>query len=322
MTARRHSSLRARIVVAFAVFGAVVGAAFAALHWTRTLDHAGALGGAGIIAVLGYALGRYTARKVVAPIDQLGELMEGTPADQLADALANSTYDREVAALAERLEDALRRQADSVQREKRFMRYASHELRTPVAVARGAAELLDTLPATAAPDVRRPLDRIRRSVADMENIIEAFLWLGRSDAGYREEHDTDVATVVEGTVARYSHLVADKPVRVDVKLDGHPLVNAPAAVVDVVAGNLIANAFNYTNAGQVTVAVEPHSLTVADTGAGISGEMDACSTSFVRGDASTGFGLGLSIVKTLSERLGWRFWLDSDPTGTVARVYF
>lgn len=322
MSPRRHSSLRARIVVAFVVFGTVVGVAFTALHWSRTPGIAEAVGGGLLIAVLGYALGRYTARRVVAPIHHLGDLLETTAADQQADALATATYDREVAALAERLEDALRRQADLGRREQRFMRYASHELRTPVAVARGAVEILDSLPAATAPEVRRPLDRLRRSVADMENIIEAFLWLGRSDAGHREHHDTDVATVVEGTVARYSHLVDGKPVRVDVKVDGHPQVDAPPAVVDVVAGNLIANAFNHTDAGQVTVSIEPHSLTIADTGTGITGEVDACARSFVRGDASTGFGLGLSIVKTLSERLGWRFWLDSDPTGTIARVYF
>jgi signal transduction histidine kinase len=331
MNHRLRSSLRARIVVAFTALGLVFGfaavaIALAASHGARHLlpyRDLIAFGGAGALAVLGIVGGRLLARRVLAPIEALGELIDTHKAEDLADALADRTYDREIGALALRLEDAMRRLQASVSREQRFTRYASHELRSPVAVIKGAAELLRTLPECEAERVAGPLARIERSVAEMESLIHVFVWLGRERAELeRDDLATEVEPAVRTVAERYAHLAADKPVELELRVDGSPGVHAP--VVELVMGNLVANALHYTEAGRVTIDVNEHSVTVADTGPGMTAEhLDRAGESFVRGERSLGYGIGLSMVQSLADRFGWRLRLDSAPgQGTTARVYF
>ena len=218
----------------------------------------------------------------------------------------------------------MRRLAASVEREQRFTRFASHELRSPVAVIRGAAELMAAMPEVADGPARRPLERIERSVQDMESILRAFVWLGRERREAITTERTDVAAAVGAIVDRYRHLLGDKPVEIEVAADAHPVASAPPAVFDLVVGNLVANAFHYTETGKVEIAIAPGSVTVTDTGPGMPvDDLERAGDSFVRGDRSVGYGLGLSIATSLAERFGWRVWLDSSPGhGTSAVVYF
>lgn len=322
--------MRARIVGAFTAFGVVLGIAFAVMAWLIARNagdsnlEALVAGGAVAIAVLGLLVGRYTARRVLAPVEELGEIVDTSRPEQLADALASRTYDREIGALALRLEEAMRRLQGYVHREQRFTRYASHELRSPVAVIKGAVELLRAFPETEADKLQRPLERIERSVADMESILAAFVWLGRERSELLRAETTDVADAVRDTVSRYRYLVDAKPVSVEIHTAANPTVQAPSAVLDLIVGNLVANAFHYTEQGKVVVDIEPHSLSVTDTGPGIPlDQLDSAGESFVKGNRSVGYGIGLAIARSLSERFGWRLWFESQPgEGTVARLYF
>ncbi|MCG8425202.1 MAG: ATP-binding protein [Proteobacteria bacterium] len=70
--------------------------------------------------------------------------------------------------------------------------------------------------------------------------------------------------------------------------------------------------------------MDHHSLAVIDSGAGMGPEsVDACTQSYWRGVSSEGHGIGLSIVRSLSERFGWRLRIDSRVgVGTSAHLYF
>ena len=335
MSQRIRSSLRARIVLAFVLFGAVLGLAFMLVGWlahgafhalsanlARTV--AVTVSGGVVIAILGWIIGRIVAHRVLGPLEALGEVVEGSPPERLVETLAECTYDREVGVLALRLEDAMRRLQDFVDRERRFTRYVSHELRSPAAVIRGAAELLSALPEAEVPRVERPLARINRSVADMQEIIEAFLWLGREPADHETEEMADVVATVESVIGRYEHILEGKPVSVKIEATARPTVPAPGAVLGVVIGNLVANSFRYTNQGEVVIAIEEHAIEVRDSGVGMEQDsVDACTQSFWRGLSSEGHGIGLSIVRSLSERFGWRLWIDSQPgVGTTTKLYF
>jgi signal transduction histidine kinase len=280
-----------------------------------------AIGGL-VILIGGLVIGAYTARRMARPLAELAELIHSTPPGRLGEALAGRRLDREVQLLADRLRAALATVEAHAGRDQRFTRYASHELRSPVAVVKGAAELLRITPEAEADRVRRPLERIERATADMEAIIEAFLWLAREGSAGAPPSLQALAPIVERVIDRYRHLLAGKPVEVRVVHGAHPRVAAPPAVIEVVLGNLVANAFHYTERGEVAIELGGHGLVVRDTGPGMSEHLiEHFGQSFVRGEKSVGYGLGLSIALSLCEQFGWQLTIESElGAGTSAAL--
>ena len=87
-------------------------------------------------------------------------------------------------------------------------------------------------------------------------------------------------------------------------------------------GNLVANAFEHVERGEVTISTAPGAIFVEDTGAGIATDLlGDVRNPFVRGDSSSGHGLGLAIIEELCQRFGWTLSLASDGSrGTRAQI--
>ena len=98
-----------------------------------------------------------------------------------------------------------------------------------------------------------------------------------------------------------------------------PVVNADAAMVNRVIGNLLGNAIKYTDpGGTVTIKISDRGneilVSVKDTGIGIpSDHLPYIFDTFYRAGKSKGSGLGLSIAKTIIEAHGGRIWAESVP---------
>jgi signal transduction histidine kinase len=212
-----------------------------------------------------------------------------------------------------------------VEREHNFTRDASHELRTPLAVIRVAGDMMaedDTL----SPVARRSLGRIQAAGRDMETLIEAFLILAREgDTGLPDE-DFDALEALHAEVEKARPLLEGKPVRLELHELAPLRLRAPARVFSVLVGNLLRNACHYTDAGSVSITVRAGSVTIADTGVGMStDELARAFDPFYRGgdQRRDGQGIGLSIVRRLSERYGWPVNLESKAgTGTTATISF
>jgi signal transduction histidine kinase len=95
-------------------------------------------------------------------------------------------------------------------------------------------------------------------------------------------------------------------------------VSAAPDLAAIAIGNLLQNAFNFTDEGSVRVALNREALVIEDTGPGIPQAVrDRLFEPFVKGsdDASTGWGLGLSIVKRVVDYLGWVVRFDEAVNG-------
>ena len=211
-----------------------------------------------------------------------------------------------------------------VARERNFTRDASHELRTPLTVIRVAADLLETDPGLT-PRGQRSLQRIQRASRDMETVIDAFLILAREGEIATQNDEFAVADVVAEEVEKIQSLLDGKPVQLRVVADAQPLLRAPARVLGVMLGNLLNNAAQYTDHGDIEVRIETDRISVRDTGIGMTQEtLERAFDPFYRAQIDGGgMGLGLSVVRRLGERFGWPVTLQSSPgAGTLATILF
>jgi signal transduction histidine kinase len=212
-----------------------------------------------------------------------------------------------------------------VERERHFNRDASHELRSPLTVIQMAAEMLLADPALSETG-RRSVHRIRRAARDMEELIRAFLLLAReSEAGLPLE-SVCINDLVADEIERARLLAEDRPVTSSTRAECRLYLDAPERVLSVLLGNVLRNAFSYTDAGEVTVDIRPAVVVIRDTGVGMAPDrVREMYEPFVRGDAGRrgGHGVGLTIVRRLSDRFGWPVEISSQPgVGTRVEVRF
>ena len=212
-----------------------------------------------------------------------------------------------------------------VEREHHVTRDASHELRTPLTVIRVAGDMMredPELPACA----RRSLERIQAAGRDMEALIEAFLILAREgDTGLPDE-DFDAVEVLQEEIGKVRPLLEGKPVHLQLREEAPLHLRAPARVFSVLVGNLLRNACHYTDSGRIVVTVRADGVSIEDSGVGMSTEeLARAFDPFYRGgdQRREGQGIGLSIVRRLSERYGWPVKLESKAgIGTTATISF
>jgi signal transduction histidine kinase len=235
--------------------------------------------------------------------------------------------DAEVLSMINAVESFSERLRAFVERERVFTRDAGHELRTPVAVFKGSLDLLEE-------NRHRPrhelnaLARMRRTVQDMEALLETLLMLARESEVEMPREDV----VVNDLVASQIELLTPMAQRAGNTLSLHEnaelKVRAPNRIVEIVISNLMRNAVNYTQNGSVEVTVTPTSVRVKDSGVGMTGEqLERAFDPFYRADESRGLtkghGLGLAIVKRLVRQFGWRISAHSRPgEGTTIEVWF
>jgi signal transduction histidine kinase len=135
-----------------------------------------------------------------------------------------------------------------------------------------------------------------------------------------------VNEVVEEELERARALAEGKPVRSAVQASCRLVVEAPEKVLSVLLGNLLRNAFSYTDAGEVVVDIDPGVVVIRDSGIGIAPEkVGEMYRPFVREDSTRrgGHGVGLTIVRRLSDRFGWPVTIESQPgIGTRVEVRF
>jgi len=291
------------------------------------------LEGALVLAVFGFfalslVLGFWLSKRIMQPVSDLAARVQEMGRTGRADPLAPHFANDEIGQVAVALDDYSDKLTDLVERDREFNADVSHELRTPLAVIASTTELL--LSAENVPDkLRERLKRIERASRQSTELTNALLLLSRSERSAPVDGETtDVAKVVEQVIDVYRSHLGRKPIRVTQVLDRQVEVVAPSSVVAVALGNLIGNAFKYTQQGEVivTVGAQPGKVAVEDTGPGI--EADDAEKLFqrgVRGEQATGkgAGLGLAIVRRLCELYDWRVSLAPRPQGgAVATLDF
>ncbi len=273
-----------------------------------------------IFTLLAWMIGMWASSKVMRPVADLLKRVQSMGQSTSHTPVAHEFLDDEVGQLAAALDDYALRMTQLVQRDREFNSDVSHELRTPLAVIRGAAELLLTKPQLDE-KTRARLMRIERAAQQSTDLTTALLMLSRNERGTGQ---TDVRKLAEALADANRAQLVGKQIELVVEGCEDVCINAPEAVIAVALGNLIGNACKYTNEGQVRIVIEPNLVRVFDSGPGLS-EEDA-KRLFERGyrgsgaGATTGGGIGLSIVSRLCNLYQWQVSVAPRPEGGAVAV--
>ncbi len=277
-----------------------------------------------VALVCAILIGFKAAHHIINPLNRLMGVINESDPGNIPSGFSKMFKNDEFGALARALEDSLVRVKKFIKREHQFTRDASHELRTPVTVIKGAVELLNMTPVCEDKMVDKLVKRIERSAVDMETTIESLLWLARESVEGGHQSPAELLPLVENAIEQNRHLITGKPVAIELKVEETPIISAPAGVLAIAVSNLIRNACQFTVKGVITVTLKQHQIDVEDTGVGIAEEtLGEITKPEVSSYESKGFGFGLDIVSRLCSRFGWRLEIDSKPgQGTKTSLIF
>ena len=236
---------------------------------------------------------------------------------------------REVNTLAHAL-DSMRDSLENRKYVERYVQTLTHEMKSPLAAIRGAAELLDEdMPVDAR---KRFIGNIRAETARSERLISRLLELSAIESRTRldQADEIDFRDIVTRAIDQARPLAENVGVRLHLETAPSPLpVRGDAFILRAAVTNLLENAIDFSPRGS---AVEIHlkasdnnvQLTIRDHGEGIPDY--AREKVFERfyslrhpGSGRKGTGLGLTLVREAAELHGGSITLDpADGGGTVA----
>ncbi len=278
---------------------------------------------AALIAVC-MLISHYLTKAIVTPIDTLVEDMDHVDEEGIYEELR--PFIRKIRSQHEEILSAA-----NIRQE--FTTNVSHELKTPLTVISGYAELMEAGVVKEA-DIKHFSHEIGRSASRLLTLINDIIKLSRLDAGgYEEQLEiTDLAVIAGDTVEMLSMNASRMGVEAVYQGCSSAKVRIGKELAEELAYNLIENAIRYNKpGGRVDVCVNEDrqgiTFTVEDTGIGIPMEhQERIFERFYRVDKSRskelgGTGLGLAIVKHICSLTGAELTLNSEEgKGTTVTV--
>ncbi|MCW8093310.1 sensor histidine kinase [Alteromonas sp. ASW11-130] len=262
-----------------------------------------------IVTLIACIIAWFIGRKTTKPLKQLASAVEGMQPGQMRKGFAQQFPPNEIKTLAITLEHTMIAFNDALQREKCFTRDVSHELRTPLAIIKNALEVHNATTSSEQADIKR----IAQACVQMENTVSTLLMLAREEHNVSQKEAIQLMPVVEQSVLDHLYLLNNKSVEVNVDDSCHATILAQPGMLNVLLANLLSNAFQYTDKGEVTIRYVDNTLMVSDTGTGIESSIgNRFLEPGVQGSKSTGYGFGMSIVKRLCDYQNWTLGVNSE----------
>lgn len=280
--------------------------------------------------VLALFLGYFVSQRLLQPIRSMTDTVKSIEVSDLGTRLEVSSTKDELSELAVTFNRMLERIQQGFDQQQRFVSDASHELRTPVTVIRGYADMLSRWGRHDEETLQEGLEAIGSEAENMQELIEKLLFLARADQKRQ---------ILHKELLDMQALVGDVFRKMQMAVDSHHLqllANEPAMVLaDKVTMRqmlriFLENAVKYTPAGGVIRLSSSRcpenagclELMIEDTGIGIAEEeQEKIFQRFYRVDSSRtkeagqpgGTGLGLSIAKWIADQHGIKIRVESQP---------
>ncbi len=275
-----------------------------------------------LFVLLAAAGGYIIVRRSFRPLDTISAAASAiSEAKDLSRRIGLPPGKDEFSRLAETFDQLFERLERSFEAETQFTADASHELRTPVSIIKGACEYARKYDETPE-DRQETLDMIYRQALKMSNLIAQLLSMTRLEQGTERPamEPTDLNTLTKQVIREGNYDIS----RITADLSADAVVRGDAALLSRLLRNLIDNAFKYGRPdGHVWVSARREHgeilLSVRDDGIGIPEEHQEkiwqrfYQVDSSRSDDASGAGLGLSMVDQIARLHGGYMTLESTP---------
>jgi len=270
-----------------------------------------------------FMTGYTITRRTLKPIISITETAKEISGSEISKRLDASGPEDELTDLSRTFNSMLDRLDEAFQRQRQFVSDASHELRTPIAVIQGYANLLNRWGKEEVLVRDEAIDAIRKEARTMKSLIESLLFLARGDNNKINfmKSEFSLNELVE-EVLQETKMITDK-LKVSCERLDQGIIKADRELIKQMLRSFIDNSIKYTpTGGELKLGVikreKKIELIIEDTGIGISKEeLPHIFERFYRVDKSRsdkkGAGLGLSIAKWIIDQHRGQVRVDSSP---------
>lgn len=258
------------------------------------------------IFLVSLGLAYVASQKISQPISRFTDTVSHLQSNHTTSTINQSFADAELNQMTRVINTLIKKINASVERERRFIAMASHELRTPITIIQGAANVLEKRERLDEED-RVTLQRILRTTREMGENTQALLELVRGLPALAEP--VDIITILQqlkDTLSEENHTFFH---RLELVYDEKLVIpNSNPVLARILVWNLVRNALQHTT-GKVLLKVTPDQLLIQDEG------MPFITSPEKEGDLrdlpAAVTGLGLYIVALASEALGWKVTISA-----------
>jgi two-component system sensor histidine kinase GlrK len=286
------------------------------------------LGAIGLAALLALAFGVWLTR----PLKRLERAISGLGENRM-DHPVDIRGPSDLRSLGRRLEWLRLRLKELDEDKARFLRYTSHELKTPLAALReGVALLEDGVAGPLSADQREIARILGQNTATLQGQIEALLRFNAAafEARRLNRSETDLRALVQQLVDEQRLQWQARHLSIELKGDV-PKLAVDADKLSAALANLLSNSIRFSPAGgTLTITLSRHTgkvrIDLRDQGPGVApADRERIFEPFFRGEvqpegAVRGTGIGLSIVREYVQAHGGRVDLLSDGPGAHFRI--
>ena len=278
-----------------------------------------------VMSVLSGALGWLMAGRALDPVRTMTGRARRISEQNLHERLAPDGPDDELKELGDTFDGVLDRLQGAFEAQRRFVANASHELRTPVTLARATAEVALADPDADPASLRAACETVVIASEQQERLIEGLLTLARSGHGIEQREPVDLRAVALASVDAVEPAARDRCLRIEQQL-GDARTSGDSRLVERLVANLLDNAVRHNVAGgwiavRTRLAGGRPVLEVASSGEAVDEEdVAGLLEPFRRGAAGRtargdGHGLGLSIVAAIADAHGAELSVKALPGG-------
>lgn len=186
---------------------------------------------------------------------------------------------------------------------KEFSENASHELQTPISIAKGKLELLQESP-NITPEELKLLQEAQHSLTRLSRMGTALSLLTKiENEEFSKKEEIDLSETVEQNLATFTELAHLKNLKVSSQIQKGIKINLNAALADIMVANLFKNAIQHNEEnGWIEVQLNDHELKVINPGKAPKVDTYKLFERFRKSNQSSkSLGLGLAIIKKITQ---------------------
>lgn len=263
-----------------------------------------------------FFLAKFFASRSIRPITEIIRTAKIIDKENLSSRIMLPKNKDELYQLSDTINQLLNRIENAILREKQFTSDASHELRTPLSIIKGTLEVL-IRKSRSEEEYKQKIGYCIRETSRLNELIDQLLFIARQESKSlnTKTSNFDINSLILEVINRYSIKIEEKNIQISFDFSKEILIRSDYNLMSIVLSNLMSNAIKFSpENSKISVSISENNQVItceiSDEGIGIpENELNMIYEKFYRTSlsvetAAEGSGLGLSIVKKLTEKLG------------------